>query len=682
MVSSVVRPGLGFTLPFVLVSHTHSLVSILFFVGATTADRRIACALWYQQTNGDAFRARIFFMRRRRNVSFPRVSPQQQRWRVGSVPCLLEARTLSSLQLLYLVQLSRLVKRLFRASSSLSNPNTFDKTLMFRKFLLGSTASACAAAAGVAAVAHLDEDEAVRQAEAILPRAYAPEPFEKFWGGQHRCVAARRVFEIAGTLIPFAGRAVWHYNVTNRNGDAWDEHVQAQWGVELRETLTKLGPTFIKAGQAISIRPDLLPTPILVELQKLCDEVPAFPTARAKALLESELGGPAEQFFEAPFPSSPIAAASLGQVYKCRLLKPIGAHAAGSEVALKIQRPDMIACVSRDLYIMRKYTQFIERFKQMLMSTGVLGSRKQFDVALLDTFARASYFELDYEHEASNQERFAKELRGLDRVYVPYVHRVDAQDRRTTTRRVLTTEWIDGVQLAQSSPEVINKLIGPGVECFLEQLLRFGFFHCDPHPGNLLVDGQGRLVLIDFGLCAEVEQPDTKGMTSAIVHLMEGDVSELIKDAVNLRFLPEDVEQDKLLPALQEIFDDANLAAESMQRDGESFGGGDVLSPPSRSGLSFDFKTQERRQQFKHISRKLNSVFYRFPFAVPEYFALITRALIVLEGIALTGDPTFDIFSASYPYASEHAVEVFGYTGLAKMGAAALLAERRKKEKR
>ena len=94
---------------------------------------------------------------------------------------------------------------------------------MFRKFLLGSTASACAAAAGVAAVAHFDEDEAVRQAEAILPRAYAPEPFEKFWGGQHRCVAARRVFEIAGTLIPFAGRAVWHYNVTNRNGDAWDE---------------------------------------------------------------------------------------------------------------------------------------------------------------------------------------------------------------------------------------------------------------------------------------------------------------------------------------------------------------------------------------------------------------------------------------------------------------------------
>ena len=137
----------------------------------------------------------------------------------------------------------------------------------------------------------------------------------------------------------------------------------------------------------------------------------------------------------------------MGQVYKCRLLKPSGAHAAGAEVALKIQRPDMIACVSRDLYILRKYTKCVETFKALLMKTGVLGSRKQFDVALLDTFARASYFELDYEHEASNQERFAEELRGLDRVYVPRVH------RGMTTRRVLCSEWIEGVQLAKSSPE-------------------------------------------------------------------------------------------------------------------------------------------------------------------------------------------------------------------------------------
>ena len=179
---------------------------------------------------------------------------------------------------------------------------------------------------------------------------------------------------LASTLTPFVARALWHYNVTNRDGNAWDEGIQTAWGIELREMLTRLGPTFIKAGQAMSIRPDLLPTAILIELQKLCDAVPPFPTSQALALLEAELGGPAEDFFEAPFPSEPIAAASLGQVYKCRLKEGngTGAHA-GAEVALKIQRPDMIACVSRDLYILRKYTQFVEGFKPCLwrLSIGI-----------------------------------------------------------------------------------------------------------------------------------------------------------------------------------------------------------------------------------------------------------------------------------------------------------------------
>lgn len=528
---------------------------------------------------------------------------------------------------------------------------------MLRRFLYGIAGTTVSGAACVAAIASADEREAAVAAESKLPRAYDPHAFAEFWC-DHRCIVARRIFEITTQVGPFLAKALWHYNVRNRDGTAWDESIQAEWGSELREMLTHLGPTFIKAGQALSIRPDLLPTPILVELQKLCDAVPAFPTNVALELLKTELGAPIENFFEMPFPSQPIAAASLGQVYKCRLVGD------GSEVALKVQRPDMISCVSLDLYILRKYTQCVEQLKSMLMKTGILGLRKQFDVDLLDTFAKASFYELDYEHEASNQERFAKELRGLDQVYVPDVHRI------TTTRRILTTEWINGTQLAKSSPEVINKLIGPGVECFLEQLLKFGFFHCDPHPGNLLVDKHGRLVLIDFGLCTEVEQPDTKGMTSAIVHLMQGDVAELIKDAIALRFLPEDVDYEELLPALQDIFDEANLAAESMNR---SNGSGGLPS------LSFDFKSQERRSQFKHISRKLNSVFYKFPFAVPEYFALITRALIVLEGIALTGDPKFDIFHASYPYASEHAIDVFGYSGLMKMGAAALLTDSSRK---
>eukprot|EP00854_Cymbomonas_tetramitiformis_P003682 gene3682-4617_t len=166
-----------------------------------------------------------------------------------------------------------------------------------------------------------------------------------------------------------------------------------------------------------------------------------------------------------------------------------------------------------------------------------------------------------------------------------------------TSRKVLTTQWVEGVQLARSPPEVINKLVKVGVECFLAQLLDMGYFHSDPHPGNLLVTTDGKLALIDFGLCAEVSRPDTQNMTTAIVHLMQGDVTELLQDAIGLGFLPADVDTDMLLPVLQKVFDQGQLAAEEE---------GPLLSR---------FKaTAQRRRQFSAISKDLNQIFFDFPF--------------------------------------------------------------------
>ena len=164
----------------------------------------------------------------------------------------------------------------------------------------------------------------------------------------------------------------------------------------------------------------------------------------------------------------------------------------------------------------------------------MITNQRPFDVALLDTFAAASLFELDYLHEAQNQERFRTELvaRLQDRVYIPRVY------HDHTTTRVLVSEWISGEKLAASHPSVIDRLTPVGVECFLIQILEFGYFHADPHPGNLLVTKDGKLALIDFGLCAEVPLPDTKNITLAIVHLMQGDVGGLILDAIALGFLP------------------------------------------------------------------------------------------------------------------------------------------------
>ena len=212
------------------------------------------------------------------------------------------------------------------------------------------------------------------------------------------------------------------------------------------------------------------------------------------------------------------------------------------------------------------------------------------------------------------------------------------------------TEWIEGAQLAKSSPEVINRLIPVGVECFLIQLLETGFFHADPHPGNLLVTPEGKLALIDFGLMADVPIQDTKTMTKTIVHLMQGDVPGLVQDAVELGFLPEDVDRDSLTPVLQKVFDSAQLA----------------LTDQIKEGLTFR-AVQGRRKQFWAVSFDLNKIFYLYPFLVPDYFALITRAMIVLEGIAVTGDPNFDLFRSAYPYSLRRAVSLFGYTGVVKI---------------
>ena len=212
-----------------------------------------------------------------------------------------------------------------------------------------------------------------------------------------------------------------------------------------------------------------------------------------------------------------------------------------------------------------------------------------------------------------------------------------------TSRKVLTTEWIEGEQLVRSSPEVIARLVPVGVQCFLKQLLDMAFFHADPHPGNLLVDEQGRLTLIDFGLCATVPAPDTRTMTDAIVHLMDGQVPELLDDAIELGFLPKNVNKRSLLSELQRIIEDSKMAENATGFTAKKYAA-----------------IEGRRKKFKEVSRDLNAIFFEYPFLVPDYFALITRALIVLEGIAVVGNPDFDIFSAAYPYALRRSLSLTG----------------------
>ena len=333
-------------------------------------------------------------------------------------------------------------------------------------------------------------DEYLRIAEASLPSTYDAEAIATVWNSHPRC-AAMRLVTITRALAPIGVRLIGDVVLPHWCGESTDD-VAKRHSVRasaLREKLVQLGPTFIKFGQMLSIRPDVLPPAALYELQKLCDSVPSYPTAAALLLIEAEIGRPvSDVFIGLDRDSTPVAAASLGQVYRCHLRE------GGHEIALKVQRPDMIRAVSLDLFLMRKGMQVVEWFKARVL-VGLLGAadRTPFDVKLLDMFARASYLELDYNHEGANLERFASgsakaALLG-GRVRVPVCHWA------VTTRKVIATEWINGEQLAKSPPEVINRLIPTGVGCFLCQLLEVGFFHSDPHPGSTRSDGSNRALL-------------------------------------------------------------------------------------------------------------------------------------------------------------------------------------------
>ena len=539
--------------------------------------------------------------------------------------------------------MNTLPKVIYRRGFVLLSQRTFGTQASFDRKISKLWIGIGVATSSVALLRMYAEKETRKIRDCNLPLTYDPQAIKAFWSN-HSVLVLVRVGEIAYRVVPFIAGTIWDNLVCyiksapEGKGYKFTPDEQQKWGGRLREVLIQLGPAFIKLGQIFSIRPDLLPAPVLFELQKLCDAVPPFSTEEALALIQEELNVPAESLFVGlDTTSQPVAAASLGQVYKCHL-KVSSPSTKGQqeqtdiiEVAVKVQRPGMIAAVSLDLYITRCLLHCVETMKGVLMACGVLVKRQQFDVNMLDNFAAASYYELDYEHEARNQEIFASRLQaqGLHKVYIPRVY------RQGTRRRVLTTEWIDGIQLAKSSPEVIRELVPVGLECFLVQLLDIGFFHGDPHPGNLLVNRAGQLVLIDFGLCAEVSPPNASGMTAALVHLVRGDVPELLNDAIALGFLPVDVDREGILPALQRIFNHSQSARKAAE-----------VEATSRL-----YQTNVRRKQFRAIAGELNAVFYEYPFVVPEYFALITRALIVLEGIAVTGDPEFDIFAASYPYA-------------------------------
>ncbi len=377
---------------------------------------------------------------------------------------------------------------------------------------------------------------------------------------------------------------------------------QALW---LKDEIIKLGPTFIKIGQAMGTRADLLPLPFVKELGTLVDDVPAFPNEVAFARIEKELGKKINEVYD-EFEAEPVAAASLGQVYRAKLKT-------GETVAVKVQRPNLDGIIKGDVEIMRKIAKFAERFPSLNENADWAGMLREFDETIHE--------EMDYASEGRNADRFRENFKDWGNVHVPTIY-WDA-----STSKVLTMEFIEGTKVVDLeglrargiSPEKVNRLL---IRTYLKQLLEDGFFHADPHPGNLLVMPDGRVAFFDFGMVGRITPKLQAKMIDAFFHVVAKDPDGIAQDLIDLDFLKPGSDPEQVRPVVRRMFE-----------------------------FHLDLKLKD--VNFKELTYDLADVMYDYPFRLPANFTYIMRALMTLEGIGIVMDPDFNFFLTAKPYAKE-----------------------------
>lgn len=381
-----------------------------------------------------------------------------------------------------------------------------------------------------------------------------------------------------------------------------NQEKQAVW---LKENLINLGPTFIKIGQSLGTRADLLPLPFVKSLGELQDSVPPFPNEIAFARIEKELGKKINEVYE-EFDVEPIAAASLGQVYRAKLFT-------GEEVAVKVQRPNLAGIIKGDIEILRKVTKFAERFPSLNENADWAGMLREFDETIHE--------EMDYAAEGRNAERFQESFKDWTNVHVPKIY------WRATSEKVLTMEFIHGTKVValdelkarNVSPEKVNRLL---IRTYLKQLLEDGFFHADPHPGNLLVMPDGRLAFFDFGMVGRITPQLQSKMIDAFFHVVAKDPAGIAQDLIDLDFMKPGSNPDIVRPVVEKMF-------------------------------QFHLNLKLKEVNFKELTYDLADVMYDYPFRLPSNFTYIMRALMTLEGIGIITDPEFNFFETAKPYAKE-----------------------------
>ncbi|MBX9256023.1 AarF/ABC1/UbiB kinase family protein [Desmonostoc muscorum CCALA 125] len=387
---------------------------------------------------------------------------------------------------------------------------------------------------------------------------------------------------------------------------------QALW---IRNTLLDLGPTFIKVGQLFSTRADIFPVEYVEELAKLQDKVPAFSYEQVEAIIEQELGKKIPELFQ-NFEPIPLAAASLGQVHKAVL------HT-GEAVVIKVQRPGLKKLFEIDLQILKGITRYFQNHPKWGKGRDWLG--------IYEECCRILWEEIDYLNEGRNADTFRRNFRGYDWVKVPKVY------WRYTTSRVLTLEYVPGIKISQyealEAAGLDRKTIArQGAQAYLLQLLNSGFFHADPHPGNIAISPDGALIFYDFGMMGRIKSNIREGLMETLFGIAQKDGDRVVQSLIDL---------GAIAPV-----DDMGPVRRSVQYMLDNF-----MDKPFEN------------QSVASISDDLYEIAYNQPFRFPATFTFVMRAFSTLEGVGKGLDPEFNFMEVAKPYAMQLMTDMNGSEG-------------------
>ena len=432
-------------------------------------------------------------------------------------------------------------------------------------------------------------------------------------------------------------------------------------GTVLRDAVAALGPVFVKLGQTMASREDLVGDEAAAALKGLQDRMDPFDQSRAMEILREELGlelsgdsggndggdwSAAPPLVGAPGSGAPftalsevpVGAASLGQVYR-------GTLADGREVAVKVQRPDVYAQVALDMYIIRAALAWLREYWQT--DTDIPAVADQVGAGLLR--------ELDYRLEAANADAFAAK-----HAFLPFL-RVPANVPELSGRRVMVSEWMNGRPLRDCTPTEKLSLVRMGLESSVAQLLQTGMIHADPHEGNFLLGDDGRLVMLDFGLMTEMDPGHQESMAGCVLAFIDADYDEMLEKFKGMGVLPDQPQRwvaGRWVDCSFQDFRGAFLKA--------------LFASNGSGGNEEDvhgFKPTDMTN-FGDLWLKLGSLALEYAFIIPSYYVLVMRSFATFEGIAETVDGEFDIYSAAMPYAARRALAPTTASGAVALRAA------------